>query len=181
MTTDLMQLRKAQPAELARLFQIDDEACILYEKAGLHFEFGDDHPFVIDESKRWEASVHNGRAYVVADANDQAFGFCSLCFIDGAPYLDQLSVHPDHMRKGIGTRLLKQAIVWSGHETLWLTTYSHLAWNKPFYEKHAFRVVPESQCGPELKAILDSQRSALPAPEKRVAMALIKRTNKPLL
>ncbi len=54
---------------------------------------------------------------------------------------------------------------------LWLTTYAHLPWNGPFYERHGFVVMRDNDCGPELRAILDEQRAVLPDPKKRVAMA----------
>jgi ribosomal protein S18 acetylase RimI-like enzyme len=93
-----------------------------------------------------------------------------LGFVDGAPYLDQLSVHPRMMRRGIGRMLVSQALTWSESKNLWLTTYSHLAWNRPYYERYGFTVIPEIECGPELQQILALQRAALPIPEKRVAM-----------
>ena len=96
--------------------------------------------------------------------------FATLCKVDDEPYLDQLSVHPDNMRQGVGTKLLEQVLSCSGDRPLWLTTYAHVSWNKPYYEKRGFVQVPEEFCGPELREILQKQRVALPAPEERVAM-----------
>jgi ribosomal protein S18 acetylase RimI-like enzyme len=74
------------------------------------------------------------------------------------------------MRQGIGRRLLERAIEWAGGESLWLTTYAHIPWNRPFYERHGFVTIPESACPPGIVAILDDQRKALPAPHQRIAM-----------
>jgi len=93
--------------------------------------------------------------------------------IDGAPYLEQLSIRRTAMRQGLGRRLLQHAIAWAGDEPLWLTTYGHIPWNRPFYERHGFVIVPESACPPGMVAILDDQRRALPAPEERIAMRRI--------
>ena len=87
------------------------------------------------------------------------------------PYLDQLAVRPRAMRRGIGAALLRQAISWSGDRTLWLTTYSHLSWNGPYYQRHGFVPMPDDTCGVELLAILEEQRAVLPDPGKRIAMA----------
>jgi hypothetical protein len=91
-------------------------------------------------------------------------------FVDDAPHLEQLSVRRVAMRRGIGRRLLARAIEWSAHRPLWLTTYAHLPWNRPFYESVGFAVVPEPACPPSIVQILDEQRRWLPAPAERIAM-----------
>ena len=53
---------------------------------------------------------------------------------------------------------------------LWLTTYGHVPWNRPWYERLGFVRVRESKWGPELLAIVDSERGALPCPDQRIAM-----------
>lgn len=52
---------------------------------------------------------------------------------------------------------------------MWLTTYDHVAWNRPWYEREGFRVVSPDAAGPELRAILDAE-GALPDPQHRVLM-----------
>lgn len=164
-------LRLARPGELPELVHIDDAASELYAQAGLAFELAGDHPFVLAENARWALAIERELAHVAVDAQDQLLGFMTLGFVDGAPYLDQLAVHPCAMRQGIGGALMQQAFAWSGSRSLWLTTYSHLPWNRPYYERYGFALVPETECGPELRRILESQRAALPDPERRVAMA----------
>lgn len=163
-------IRPAEPGELKTLIAIDDAASQLYKTAGISFDMADDHPFVVAESARWARAIRQGSAYVVVDSSGTPVGFITLKLVDHEPYLDQLSVHPDHMRQGLGTRLLDRAIEWSGDRPLWLTTYAHVPWNKPFYERHGFIPVSENQCGPDILAILDHQRAALPEPAQRIAM-----------
>jgi len=171
MTSDApFQLRPARASELRAIVGIDEAASELYALAGLVVALGDDHPFVLAEVERWGRAIERGLAQVAVDAQDQLLGFMTLGFVDGAPYLDQLAVHPRAMRRGIGAALLRQAVLWSGPRDLWLTTYAHLSWNRPFYERHGFALVPEDRCGPELGRILESQRAALPDPEQRIAM-----------
>ena len=90
--------------------------------------------------------------------------------IDGVPYLEQVSVRRDAMGRGLGRRLLEHAIHWAGREPLWLTTYAHVPWNRPFYERHGFVTIRESACPAGIVAILSDQRLALPAPGERIAM-----------
>jgi hypothetical protein len=84
--------------------------------------------------------------------------------------LDQIAVHPRSMRCGVGASLLHHAISWSDGRSLWLTTYAHLQWNRPYYEPYGFVVIDEGECGVEIRAILQEQRTALPHPKQRIAM-----------
>jgi hypothetical protein len=52
---------------------------------------------------------------------------------------------------------------------LLLTTYEHLPWNAPFYERHGFHRLREEELGPELSAALAFERAHLPLPERRIA------------
>lgn len=164
-------LRPARPEELQTLVDIDDDACELYAQAGMSFDLSHEHPFVVGETARWAEAIRANRAYVAVDARDRPVGFAALCLVDGNPYLDQLAVRPAAMRRGIGSALVRQSIAWSGDRPLWLTTYAHVDWNAAFYRRHGFVPVPETACGPELVAILDEQRAALPEPGQRIAMA----------
>lgn len=166
----IYHLRKAEPADLEVLIAIDDESSKLYEQAGLKLELAHNHPFLLAEANRWSDAIAKGWITLAVDEHNTAVGFASCGLVDNHSYLDQLSVTPTHMRQGIGTQLLMNAIEWSAGAPLWLTTYANIPWNKPFYERHEFVVVPESSCGPELCDILHQQRLALPAPEDRVAM-----------
>ena len=53
---------------------------------------------------------------------------------------------------------------------MWLTTYGHLPWNVPFYEKMGFVVIPEAEWGAGVLHHVEAQRESLPLPESRVAM-----------
>jgi GNAT superfamily N-acetyltransferase len=167
---DSFSLRIARSDELQLLIDIDDEASELFLRAGITLALEKDPPFVVDESVRWAAAISKGLAHVAVDVRDRPIGFITLRYVDGEPYLDQIAVRLASMRRGAGTALLRQAVLWSANRPFWLTTYSHLPWNKPYYERHGFEVVPESMCGSELHSILEQQRAVLPHPEQRVAM-----------
>jgi GNAT superfamily N-acetyltransferase len=165
-------MRQALPHELDRLVAIDDDSAGLYAEHGLALELADDHPFVLGERARWLAALERGHVFVVEHAGELA-GFAALDSADGQPYLEQLSVRRAAMRRGIGGALLERAARWAserGGSHLWLTTYAHLAFNRPYYERRGFVVVPEAECGPELRHHLDEERRALPRPAERVAM-----------
>jgi GNAT superfamily N-acetyltransferase len=163
-------IRTALPAEIGEVIAIDDDACGLYDEAGLHLDMGPDHPFARAEWGRWAQSARRGDAFLAGLPAGPAVGMLVMGRVDGAPHVDQLSVRRSAMRRGLGRFLLMHAIEWAAGDDLWLTTYGHVPWNRPFYQRHGFSVVPEARCPPEIVAILEDQRRWLPAPEQRIAM-----------
>jgi len=166
-------VRKATPEDIDEAVAIDDDAGQLFSGFGLHVELGPGHPFAEAERARWLRATRAGNAFLAAPAagpTRPAHGLLVLGRVDGEPYLEQLSVRSGAMRRGLGTQLLHRALEWAAGEALWLTTYAHVPWNRPFYERFGFAVVPESSCGGDILEILAEQRRWLPAPEQRVAM-----------
>lgn len=166
-------LRVARQDELDEVVSIDDHANVLYTQTGIEVSLPADHPFVVAERARFREAIKHQRLHL-AERDGRAVAFMALGIVDGLPYLDQLSVRSDSMRSGIGTQLVKLALSQSHPQPLWLTTYAHLAWNRPYYERFGFSVVPELQCGPELREILRLQRETLPDPHERVAMVAVR-------
>jgi GNAT superfamily N-acetyltransferase len=163
----------ADPQDFAEVVRIDDEATTLYAEAGLAIELDASHPFTVDEQARWLRSARRQRLFFATNHEGRPLGFAALDDLDGDPYLDQLSVRPSAMRRGIGRSLLRHVIGWAaerGARHLWLTTYGHLPWNRPFYEAEGFVVLPDSECGPGVRHHLSEQRRWLPLPDQRVAM-----------
>jgi GNAT superfamily N-acetyltransferase len=163
-------IHQASPDQIDELVSIDVDACTLYVESGLDADIGPTHPYSIAERACWTRCAREGNAFVGSLADAPAVGLLVMDRIDGAPYLEQLSIRRSAMRRGLGRRLLERAIEWAGPEPLWLTTYAHIPWNRPFYERHGFVTVPESACSPGMVATLADQRRALPAPEMRIAM-----------
>ena len=166
-------VRLANPDEIDLLVAIDDDAGQLYGLSGLTVPLTSGDAFVVAERARWLESARCGRAFVAVDAVGSGVGFAALDAVDGHPYLDQLSVRFAAMRRGIGRQLLGQAVDWArrqGGDALWLTTWEHLPYNRPFYEREGFVTVPEAECGPGVRHHLAEQRRWLPAPERRIAM-----------
>jgi GNAT superfamily N-acetyltransferase len=83
-------------------------------------------------------------AAVVLVAGDPPVGLCRVDRIgpgDTGLHLEQLSVHPDHGRRGIGRALLRAAVAWARDaraDALTLVTYREVPWNGPFYASEGF-------------------------------------------
>ena len=80
-------------------------------------------------------------ALVVLVAADPPVGLCRIDAIGDGAHLEQLSVHPDHARRGIGRALLRAGCAWAteqGYRELTLATYRDVPWNGPFYASEGF-------------------------------------------
>jgi GNAT superfamily N-acetyltransferase len=172
MNTSPFAIRAAAPSEMPEVVSIDDDATQLYARAGVELGLTDDHPFAVDERRRWYRSAELGRLFVAVE-DGRLIGFASLDVLDGEPYLDQLSVRAASGRRGVGRALLRRAVAWAVEQravAIWLTTYAQVAFNRPFYESEGFVVMPESKCGPGVLHHIEEQQRWLPFPEHRVAM-----------
>jgi GNAT superfamily N-acetyltransferase len=80
-------------------------------------------------------------ALVVLVAGDPPVGLCRIDGVADGAHLEQLSVHPDHGRRGIGRALLRAGCAWAAardYRELTLATYRDVPWNGPFYESERF-------------------------------------------
>ncbi len=100
-------------------------------------------------------------------------GFALLERSGTSLHLEELDVHPDHGRRGIGSALVNAVCDWGreqGFTTMTLTTFHHIPWNRPYYEKLGFQVIPEHMLSAELKERLDREATRGIEPGLRVAM-----------
>jgi len=163
-------MRPARPDEITVLVAIDDDACTLFDEVGRDVNLPPEHAsFMLAEHARWRETLEAGRIVMAVNANDEPVGFAALSFVDGQPYLQQVSVRRSWMRRGLGRALVDDAIR-RAPGALWLTTYADIVWNQPLYERLGFSRVDEASCGPEMRRLLDEERRALPCPEQRVVM-----------
>jgi GNAT superfamily N-acetyltransferase len=166
-----ISVRASREHEVSLADAIDDDACTLYEEAGLVIDTTQNPAFFAEESMRWAEAARAGSLLFACAPGGEPLGFIALGLLDGEPWLQQLSVRRTWMRRGIGRALLSHAQRWSARRgALWLTTWSHVAYNRPFYESAGFVCVAEGASGPGMCGVLAEERRALPAPEQRVAM-----------
>jgi GNAT superfamily N-acetyltransferase len=169
-----IDLRTGSVADIETLVEIDLDASELFVSAGLDVDLPGE--FSLAERNRWLRSLAAGRALLAVDVSDRVLGFAASAVLDSDFYVDQLSVRRSCMRQGIGRALLDATASLSreaGARALWLTTYGHLSWNRPYYERSGFVVVPEVDCGPQIQQTLAFERRFLPRPEERVVMKKI--------
>lgn len=122
-----------------------------------------------------EDARRDGRVWIASDIENRVVGFTMLEIVDGLAHLDELDVHPDHARKGIGSSLLQVAIDWAsdaGYSAMTLVTFRHIAWNAPFYRKRGFSEVGRDVLGSQLSEILHDEAVAGLNAQNRIAMRL---------
>src|SRR5262252_6070345 len=103
------RFRVAAVDELDTLCDIDLDASRLFDQAGL--ELAPEHrvEFAAAERSRWLQCLSSGTVLVASDRSGVPVGFAALRVLDGEPYLEQLSVRMNSMRRGIGATLLSAA------------------------------------------------------------------------
>lgn len=119
------------------------------------------------------AAQAQGLLWVAVDAGGSPVGYVLVQAVDGLALLAQVDVHPDHGRQGLGTALIRQAMQAMperGFAECYLTTFSDIAWNAPFYTKLGFGVVDEADMPQAIAAILREERER--GLRNRVAMRL---------
>ncbi|MEU5860670.1 MULTISPECIES: GNAT family N-acetyltransferase [unclassified Nonomuraea] len=142
-------VRWADPDELPGLISVELAADKLFEQAGIVFPPGTTMVEDVDDP-----------ASVLVEGDPPA-GFALIGWVDGNLHLDQLAVHPDNMRQGVGGRLVEAVADHAravGAPAVTLTTFRDVPWNAPWYERHGFAVLPESEWGPELRELVEHER-----------------------
>lgn len=165
------QIRPAVVEDLGFLRDIEKSAAGLFRKTGIRGDFL--NHFVPAEDLA-EAQAH-GRLWVAVHRG-KCVGFACVCLLDDRePWLDEIDVHPDHGRRGLGRGLVQRAIAWSrysGARSLALTTFRDVAWNAPFYSRLGFREVPVDEQSRCHRAILDEETERGLPMDRRVLMRL---------
>ncbi|MEK7834106.1 MAG: GNAT family N-acetyltransferase [Acidobacteriota bacterium] len=114
--------------------------------------------------------------WLAVSSGGHPIGFALVYMLEGAAHLEELAVHPDYGRRGIGEKLVQAVIDWarSGKiSAVTLTTFRDIPWNAPFYQKLGFRILEADELTPNLVRIVDDEEKRGLARELRVVMRRI--------
>ncbi|WP_327352437.1 GNAT family N-acetyltransferase [Streptomyces sp. NBC_01304] len=146
-----MRIRLATPDELPLLQAVERAAGEPFRAVGM-VEIADDEPpelGVLDTFRR------AGRAWVVEE-NAGVVAYLVAEPVDGSLHIEQVSVHPDAARRGVGRALIAYAQEYAnehGLDALTLTTFTEVPWNAPYYERLGFTVLGEAELTPGLRKV----------------------------
>jgi GNAT superfamily N-acetyltransferase len=115
----------------------------------------------------------DGHLWVVL-ANEAPVGFALVEVVErDAAHLEEIDVHPDHGRRGLGTKLVMHVCRWAaaaGFRSVTLNTHRDVPWNAPFYRRLGFEVVPHDELSPALREIFENETRRGLDPSCRVVM-----------
>ncbi|WP_309081589.1 GNAT family N-acetyltransferase [Zhihengliuella sp.] len=151
------RIRPAIDQDLPRLQDIEIAAGQAFRAVGME-SIADDAPPSWADLKGYQG---DGRAWVALDDADNPVAYLLLEILGSAAHIEQVSVHPDHARQGLGRRLIEHAAACArarGLVALTLTTFEHVPWNAPYYARLGFRTVPAAEWSEELRAVVAAER-----------------------
>jgi ribosomal protein S18 acetylase RimI-like enzyme len=146
-------IRAAVPADIPLLGPIEAAADLLFIEAG-HPEFSG----VISDSDA-ATGVAEGRI-TVAEDRGTVLGWVHVGRLAGELCVEQISVHPDHQRRGIGSLLMRHVMAQArdaNEDSIILDTQSDVPWNRPWYERLGFEVVPPEEWTLEMTNVATRQ------------------------
>lgn len=147
-----MHIRAVRAGELPALQVIERAAGRPFADIGMD-QVAEDEPYPLPVLA---ASQRAGLLWAAADDADEPVAYLMASVVDGCLHIDQVSVHPDSARRGLGRELLEHAAgraAADGLAALTLTTFASVPWNAPYYRRCGFRVLGEAELTPGLRAI----------------------------
>jgi GNAT superfamily N-acetyltransferase len=110
----------------------------------------------------------------VARANEVPVGFAHATVLEpGIAHLQEIDVHPEHGRRGLGRRLVIAVCRWAatnGYSCVTLTTFRDVPWNMPFYARLGFEEIPPEDLSPALLSVIEDETRRGLDPRRRAAM-----------
>jgi len=160
------RIRFAQPADADLIEQIENEADrLLTDRLN---------------PEQWPAApsgnerlAQPGFLLIIEVQKGNIAGFAHVIEVDTMCHLEQLSVRPEHSRRGLGRELLdaaRERAQERGYKQISLRTYADIPWNAPFYERAGF--VEEDPATDFHKSLVDAEAQlGLDRYGRRVQMA----------
>jgi GNAT superfamily N-acetyltransferase len=168
-TPQMIDIRSAKKAHISALGEIETSAAVMFSELDLPKPLRNE---TVPEQELIHAQ-RQGLLLVAIEDGGEPVGFAFTQEVGSILHLLELNVHPNWQRQGIGTALLTRVVLLArsrGCRSVTLTTFRHLPWNAPWYERQGFRKLKDNQISMRLRAILDQEQAKGLDPARRVAM-----------
>ncbi|MBO8184258.1 GNAT family N-acetyltransferase [Streptomyces spirodelae] len=155
-----MRIRAGTAREFGRLQAIERAAGRWFRDLGMD-EIADDEPPSVQCLREYAEA--DGLWVVTEAAGGPAVAYALTEPVDGCLHIEQLSVHPDQARRGIGRSLLDHLAdrAAAGRmPALTLTTFTDVPWNAPYYARLGFRTLDTRELSPGLREIRARESTA---------------------
>jgi ribosomal protein S18 acetylase RimI-like enzyme len=167
---DPFVIRLARPEDAPRLQHI--EVATQGQFAAIGFDRGVGDP--PDSIELLVEYARSGCSWVTV-VEEEVVGYVLVGVLDDAAHIFHVCVDPDYQGHGFGKALIERVKDWArstGRPAVTLATFYDVPWNGPLYEHLGFRVLDESELGPEMVARGEHDRASGLSPEGQVAMRL---------
>ncbi len=165
------EIRLAREDEIALLGEIENAAAQLFSATDLAASIPDATAALEDLA----AAQRAGMLWIAAAPSGEPVGFAYTRWLGDEPHLEELDVHPDHGRRGLGARLVRAFIEWArarGASGITLSTFRDVAWNEHFYARLGFRALNTALLTAPMRDLIAKEtRMGLPA-HRRLLMRL---------
>jgi len=144
--------------DIPALVAADRAASMLFESTGLI------SPEALTDTiphAAFEEAIAAGHVIGARHIEGFVVGFTLTSLRGTGLYLDQISVHPDHGQRGLGTELMMHILQDAEDRKLpsvTLSTFRELAWNAPFYASMGFREIHRNKYDDFMFEIEEAQR-----------------------
>jgi GNAT superfamily N-acetyltransferase len=167
---DGLKIRAASGHELSALIELERRAGMRFAAIpGLeHFAYSDLTPLA-----ELEDAHARGLVWVAELDGPELVGWCYAARVDDTLFVEEVDVVPEHGGRGIGRALLASVADRAradGLAALTLTTERDVPWNRPWYERIGFAVVPPAEQSPGLAAKIAHEAARGFDITRRVAM-----------
>ncbi|SLM91665.1 GNAT family N-acetyltransferase [Brachybacterium nesterenkovii] len=165
----MFRVRPAASGDIEAIRRIEVAAGEMFRGIGMD-EIADDDPPTRGEIAR---AIESRGAWAAVDAADRPVGYLVASRLQGSLHVDQVTVHPDAARRGIGRRLISAADACAeaeGTGALTLTTFARVPWNAPYYRRLGFSEMGADGLPEDLAAVVAHEASLGLARWPRVVM-----------
>ena len=145
-------IRPASKSDIDHIWAIDSSATMKFASIPALADLASPE----ESPEKFERWLEHGRVYLVEDLTGPA-GFIAAFEIDDVLHVNEIGVHEDRQRRGLGVLLLEAVFKWAQDiaqeknrefARVCLTTYPDVPWNGPWYLKNGFKEVDAEAIGP---------------------------------
>jgi GNAT superfamily N-acetyltransferase len=171
LVTDTTWIRAATIHDVPRCREIDVATEAQFAAAG-HPEFVGGSTIPHEAAARAIAE----QRMLVAEVHGVVVAWVFLTRSDDELCIGQIAVDPTRQQHGIGTLLLEHVIQVARHNgdpTILLNTQADIVWNRPWYERFGFVVIPRDRWTAAMHAVVEEHTAEGLDWETRVHMRLV--------